>query len=102
MAETVSCRYRDTSLAVCDYTPLGQRDLNDSEEELFPCNSGSVSVRYSVTPDQQQKTFCVLVVFLMEFHISHLSFDVLNLCELLTCPHQLIYKHNDHNLTQQS
>ena len=39
-------RYRDTSLAMCEYTPLAQGDLNDSEEELFPCNSGSVSVRF--------------------------------------------------------
>ena len=39
-------RYRDTSLAMCEYSPLAQGDLNDSEEELFPCNSGSVSVRY--------------------------------------------------------
>ena len=38
-------RYRDTSLAMCEYTPLAQGDLNDSEEELFPCKSGSVSVR---------------------------------------------------------
>ena len=39
-------RYRDTSLAMCEYSPLAQGDLNDSEEELFPCNSGAVSVRF--------------------------------------------------------
>ena len=39
-------RHRDTSLAMCEYSPLAQGDLNDSEEELFPCNSGSVSVRF--------------------------------------------------------
>ena len=38
-------RYRDTSVSMCDYAPLSQRDLNDSEEELFPCNAASVSVR---------------------------------------------------------
>lgn len=40
-------RYRDTSLAMCEYTPLAQGDLNDSEEELFPCKSSSVSVSCS-------------------------------------------------------
>ena len=30
---------------MCDYAPLSQRDLNDSEEELFPCNAASASVR---------------------------------------------------------
>ena len=38
-------RYRDTSVSMCDYAPLSQRDLNDSEEELFPCNAASASVR---------------------------------------------------------
>ena len=42
---TLIIRYRDTSLAMCEYTPLAQGDLNDSEEELFPCKSSSVSVR---------------------------------------------------------
>ena len=42
----ITVRYRDTSLAMCEYSPLAQGDLNDSEEELFPCNSGSVSVRF--------------------------------------------------------
>ena len=32
-------RYRDTAMSSCDYSPLAQMDLNDSEEELFPCNS---------------------------------------------------------------
>ena len=38
-------RYRDTSASVV-YSPLSQQDLNDSEEELFPCNglSGSPMV----------------------------------------------------------
>ena len=49
-------RYRDTSLAMCEYTPLAQGDLNDSEEELFPCNSGSVSVRCVLVTNQNQST----------------------------------------------
>merc|ERR1719336_2090836 len=40
-------RYRDTSVSMCDYSPLSQRDLNDSEEELFPCNAASASVSRS-------------------------------------------------------
>ena len=47
-------RYRDTSLAMCEYTPLAQGDLNDSEEELFPCKSGSVSVRCAADQTSHQ------------------------------------------------
>merc|ERR1719429_849789 len=43
-------RYRDTSsmgAAGPGYSPLSQQDLNDSEEELFPCNNTSSSVSCS-------------------------------------------------------
>ena len=34
-------RYRDSSLQSCQYKPLATQDLDDSEEELFPCNSNT-------------------------------------------------------------
>ena len=42
-------RYRDTSMGASGpgYSPLSQQDLNDSEEELFPCNNTSSSVSCS-------------------------------------------------------
>jgi len=39
-------RYRDTSsqsATFCSYKPLATNDLNDSEEELFPCNANTSS-----------------------------------------------------------
>ena len=41
-------RYRDSSPGgSCDYSPVSQCDLNDSEEELFPCNSSPEKVSCS-------------------------------------------------------
>ena len=40
-------RYRDSSLQSGQYKPLATQDLEDSEEELFPCNNNTNHFTYS-------------------------------------------------------
>merc|ERR1712013_804405 len=77
-------RYKDASsqsTTFCSYTPLSTKDLNDSEEELFPCNANTSNTIVFTKKEYLRQCFNLDKVISptpLSSHVAHLVHSILH------------------------
>jgi len=94
-------RYRDTSsqsATFCSYTPLSTKDLNDSEEELFPCNSNTSNNIVFTKKEYLRQCFNLDKVISPTPLSSHVAQHSAIMFTILCIPFSIMAIHGNHKI----
>lgn len=94
-------RYRDTSsqsASFCSYKPLATNDLNDSEEELFPCNSNNSNNFVFTKKEYLRQCFNIDKVISPTPLSSHVAQHSAIMFTILCIPFSIMAIHGNHKI----